>query len=175
MFTEEQLHTVYPTTTKGPWNPVLIIHTARVNNKIAICKTDFSGLGSITHLPPHLAIFISNYLNWLSSQREWQLTQHSCHYLPIKFVCRQFLFAIWKATRGHWPTVVLFLSAIKIIGEVEQISSLTLSLAFSFTALFFGTRIRTVTKCSCCKEKHRALHVAIKREQWELAAKNTKQ
>lgn len=136
-FTEEQLHTVYPTNTIGPWNPVLIIHIANVNNKIPICKTDFSGLGNIIHLPPHLAVFISDYLNWFSSQREWQLTQHSCHYLSIKFVYRQFLFAIWKATRGQWPTVVLFLSATKIIGEVEQISSLTLSLAFSFTALFF--------------------------------------
>jgi len=137
MFTEEQLYTVYPTTTIGPWNPVLLIHTATVNNKILICKTDFSGLGNIRHLPPHLAIFISNYLNWFSSQREWQLRQHSCHYLSITFVYRQFLFAIWKATRGQWPTVVLFLSATKIIGEVEQISSLTLPLAFSFTVLYF--------------------------------------
>lgn len=176
MFTEEQIHTVFPTTTIGPWNPALLSHTATVNNKILIYKTDLSGLGN-RHLPPHLAIFISNYLNWFSSQREWQLRQHSCHYLSIKFVYRQFLFAIWKATRGQWPTVVLFLSATEIIGEVEQISSLTLSLAFSFTAFFFfgGTRIRTETKCSWCKEKHRALHVATTREQWELKAKNTKQ
>jgi len=130
----QQLHTVHPTTTMGPWNPVLINHTARVN-KIPICKTDFSGLGN-RHLPPHLALFISNYLNWFSRQREWQLTQHSCHYLSIKFVYRKFLFVVWKATRGQWPTVVLFLSSTKIIGEVEQISSLTLSLAFSSTALF---------------------------------------
>lgn len=136
MFTEEQRHTVFPTTTIGPRNPVLLSHTATVNNKILICKTDLSGLGN-RHLPPHLAIFISNYLNWFSSQREWQLRQHSCHYLSIKLVYRQFLFAIWKATRGQWPTVVLFLSATEIIGEVEQISSLTLSLAFSFTAFFF--------------------------------------
>jgi len=64
----QQLHTVHPTTTIGPWNPVLINHTARVN-KIPICKTDFSGLGN-RHLPPHLALFISNYLNWFSRQRE---------------------------------------------------------------------------------------------------------
>lgn len=137
MFIAEQLHTVYPTTKMGTRNPVLIIHDARVNNKVPICKTDYSDLGNITHLPPHLAIFTSNYLNWFSSQREWQLTQHSCHYLSNKFVYRQFLFAIWKATRGQWPTVVLFLPATKKIGEVEQISSPTLSLAFSFTVFFF--------------------------------------